>query len=439
MNGSMSMSTEDQLARTILLLQTDLGISDARLVFQGLQSTVVTLVADAATVRSFAGQVAISTSAMLAARSGHQVFIDTPNAPLLGEQAPLSGKTFHEALDSIGTQTVDAARIAIGCPLLPADIAFVFGDGNAGIGTRADLIYSVGCSDWAGSLRKWGLQAAWSAPVWPMGAMAAATLVGAECFKVTGRALLPHATKNRAHFQELFEPIVREADFRLAPADTPLISDLGDFDLISAGAVSNAFLYAMLRLPGVPGRCRVFEGDVSEHSNRNRNMLLVPAYVDRPKGDLLHDTVRSIDCQPMRRHFTKADLPSLASRVVVGVDDISVRWDLAESRCQWMGVGATTHFGAMASVHYPYAACAACLHPRNDAQDGDTPTVAFVSFMAGLMVAADYIRESSGGEARLASHHRFAVPLQMGGAWEGKVTPIPHCPAGCPASKIKAA
>lgn len=432
------MTSDDQLARTVLLLQNDLGIVDAHTVLRALQRPVITLVADAKTVQTFAGQVAVSTSAILAARSGHQVFIDTPDAPLLGNQSPLVGKTFHEALDSIGTQIVDSARIAIGCPLIPADIAFVFGDGNAGIGTRADLIYSVGCSDWTGSLRRWGRQASWSASAWSMGAMAAATLVGAESFKVAGRALLPHASKNRPHFRELFEP-AEEADFRLAPADTPLVSELGEFDLISGGAVSNAFLYAMLRLPDVTGRCRVFEGDVSEHSNRNRNMLLTPGYVDRPKGDLFRETVPRINCEPMRRHFTKADVPSLAARVVVGVDDISVRWDLAEARSEWMGVGATTHFGAMASVHYPYAACAACLHPQDEPMEGDTPTVAFVSFMAGLMVAADYIRDLGEVEVRLASHHRFVVPLQMDGAWESKVIPIPNCPARCPASQIKAA
>lgn len=432
------MTSDDQLARTVLLMQNDLGVADDQTVRRALQSPVITLVADAKTIRTFPGQVAVSTSAILAARSGHQVFIDTPDAPLLGDQASLAGKTFHEALDAIGTQIVDSARIAIGCSLLPADIAFVFGDGNAGIGTRADLIYSVGCSDWAGSLRKWGRQASWSASAWPMGAMAAATLVGAESFKVAGRALLPHATSNRAHYRELFEP-AKEADFQLAPAGTPTVSDLGEFDLISGGAVSNAFLYAMLRLPGIAGRCRVFEGDISEHSNRNRNMLLTPAYVGRPKGDLFRETVPGINCVPMRRHFTKSDLPSLASRVVVGVDDILVRWDLAEARSEWMGVGATTHFGAMASVHYPYAACAACLHPRNEQVEGHTPTVAFVSFMAGLMVAADYIRDLGGAEVRLASHHRFVVPLQMDGAWEDKVVPIPNCPARCPASQIKAA
>lgn len=271
-----------------------------------------------------------------------------------------------------------------------------------------------------------------------MGAMAAATLVAAESFKIVGRALLPHATKNEAHFKELFEAI-DETGFQLAPEGTPMISDLGEFDLISGGAVSNAFLYAVLRLPDVSGRCRVFEGDVSEHSNRNRNMLLVPEYIGRPKGDLFQETVAGIRCQPMRRHFHKTDLLTLASRVVVGVDDILIRWDLAEARSEWMGVGATTHFGAMASVHYPYAACAACLHPRNEVPEGDTPTVAFVSFMAGLMVAAHYIRDLGASEARLASHHRFAVPLQMGGAWAGKVAPIPNCPAKCPASRIRAA
>lgn len=430
------MATEDHLSRTMLLLERDLGINDPDLLRRALCAPVVVLVADKGTVESVAGQVAVSTSANLLARSGHQVFIDTPDAPLIGYQPPMSGKTFHEALGDLGGQLVDGAFVAIGCPLLPADIAFVFGDGNAGIGTRAKQLYSVGCSDWSGSLRKWPLQSSWTALDWPMGPMAAATLVAAEAFKVTGRALLHHSSDG-GHFRELFAPAV-EAHLELAPEHTPKVSALAEFDIISAGAVSNGFLYAMLRLPDVSGTYRVFEGDVSDHSNRNRNVLLTPTFVDRPKALLFKELSRGIRTEPIQRHFVEGDLPSLAPRVVVGVDDIPTRWMLARGKADWMGVGATTHFAAMASVHYSYAACPACLHPRDERIDGHTPTVAFVSFMAGLMVAADFLRDLGGIEARMMSHYRYAVPLQMDGQWESNVSPIGNCPARCAASRIRA-
>jgi hypothetical protein len=430
------MTTEDQLARTVLLLQTDLEIDDAEIVLRALLNPVVVLVADAATVKTFAGQVAISTSAMLAARSGHQVFIDTPDAPLVGFQPPLEGQTFHEAMSRVGSRLVDGATVAIGCPLLPADIAFVFGDGNAGIGTRAAQTYSVGCTNWSGSLRKWPLQCGWFGGDWPVGPMAAATLVAAESFKVAGRALLPHSS-NAGHFRDLFAPAA-EATFKVAPESTPMISELGDFDIISAGAVSNGFLYAMMRLPKVTGRGRAFDEDISEDGNRNRNMLLTPNHLRNPKIQVFEGLGRGIEIKGLPRHFVASDLPSLVPRVVVGVDDIPTRWLLAGAKTEWMGVGATTHFAAMASVHYPYAACAACLHPRDEVIEGPTPTIAFVSFMSGLMVAGDFLRDVGRAEAKLASHYRYVVPLQMDGEWHGNVAPVENCPAGCPASKIRA-
>lgn len=430
------MTTDDQLARTVLLLQSDLGIEDAQIVLRELLSPVIVLVADAATIQTFAGQVAISTAAMLAARSGHQVFIDTPDAPLVGYQPPLEGHTFHEAIGRIGSQLVDGATVAIGCPLLPADIAFVFGDGNAGIGTRAAQIYSVGCSNWTGSLRAWPRQCAWTADNWPTGPMAAGALVAAEAFKIAGGALLPR-NSNSGHFRDLFAP-TDEATFRVAPESTPMTSDLGDFDIISAGAVSNGFLYAMLRIPNVSGSCRVFDEDVSEDGNRNRNMLLTPNHVRNPKVQALENVGGATEIKGLPRHFVASDLPLLAPRVVVGVDDIPTRWLLAGAKVDWMGVGATTHFAAMASVHYPYAACAACLHPRDEVIEGPTPTVAFVSFMSGLMIAGDFLRDLGRAEAKLMSYYRYVVPLQTEGQWEGNVAPIEHCPAGCPASRIRA-
>ncbi len=430
------MTTEDQLARTVLLLQTDLAIDDPKIVLQALLKPVIVLVADAATVATFAGQVAISTSAMLAARSGHQVFIDTPDAPLIGCQPPLEGRTFQEAMSQVGSQLVDGATMAIGCSLLPADIAFVFGDGNAGIGIRANQIYSVGCSDWSGTLRKWARQSSWTAYDWPAGPMAAATLVAAEAFKVAGRALLPHSA-NPVHFEDLFAP-ANEASFRVAPESTPKTSRLGEFDIISAGAVSNAFQYAVLRIPNVSGKCRVFDEDISEDGNRNRNMLLLPRHLQNPKVRVFEEFGGALEVKGVPRHFAEADLHALASRVVVGVDDIPTRWTLAGARVDWMGVGATSHFAAMASVHYPYAACAACLHPRDERIDGPTPTVAFVSFMAGLMIAGDFLRDLGRLEAKLMSHYRYVVPLQMDGEWVGNVAPVESCPAACPASKLRA-
>lgn len=430
------MINVEQLSRTILLLQSDLGLADPALVLRALASTSILLVADEEVVGTLSGQVAVTTSAMLMARSGHSVFIDAPDATLVGHQPPLMGASIHEAVADIGDKLIDGANVSIGCPLFVPDIAFVFGGGRAGLGVRAKRIVSVGWTDWAGELRDWPLRPACALGDWPMGAMAAAVLVASEAIKIAGRALLPFSP-HPAHYRDLFAPCGGPV-LRLAPSSTPKAAKLGNIDIISAGAVSNAFLYALLRLPEVEGHARAFDRDRSDASNRNRNMLLVPPFDRLLKVDLFEQFSRSLEIRGVPRHFEESDVGNLFRRVAVGVDDIPTRWALAGARSDWMGVGATSHFNSMASVHFPYSACPACLHPHNEEIEGDTPTIAFVSFLSGLLMAADLLRDVGGSEAALASRYRYLTALQVEGAWEGPVAPTGLCPAGCPASRLRA-
>lgn len=429
------MNEFEQLSRTCLLLQSDLALPDPHIVMRALFQPCIVLAASEAVVSTYAGQIAISTAAMLAARSGHSVFIDTPDAPLVGYQPPMTGRSFHEAIESVSEKLIDGVKIAIGGPLMPPDIAFIFGDGTTGMGVRAKRLIYVGCSGWSGRLQEMPMQTRWAAQECPIGALAAATLVAAETFKISGRVLLPHSPR-APEFSAAFAPL-KESELRLAPEDTPLVGDLGFVDIVSAGAVSNAFLYAALRIPNVRGHGRAYDRDTSDHSNRNRNTLLLGQSVERTKVELFANVAQGFTIEPIAHHFDRTELPNIAPRVVVGVDDIPTRWLLAEAGYQWMGVGATTHFKAMSSVHYPFSACAACLHPYDEAQEGPTPTVAFVSFLAGLMVAADLLREVGGAEPQLFARQTFVEALYPATIHRMSVPPIQDCPAGCSASKIK--
>lgn len=431
------MSSAEQLSRTILLFQTDLGITDPAIVHRALLAPSILLIADTETINTFAGQVAISTAAMLMARSGHSVAIDTPDAPLIGYQPPMAGRTFHEAVERIGDKLIDGVPVKIGRPLFSPDIVFVFGGNSRARGICTSRIVSVGWTDWSAELSQWPVQPDRSSGDWPIGAMGAAALVAAEAAKTAGRALTPLCGPT-PHYRELFASC-QIARLVLAPESTPRIAELGRFDIISAGAVSNAFLYSLLRLPNVTGGARVFDKDVSDHSNRNRNMLLLPEYVGLSKVGLFHRFGAGIGIDAVARHFDDADLAKLHDRVAVGVDDIPTRWTLAGARIDWMGVGATSHFESMASVHYPYSACAACLHPQDEAQIGPTPTIAFSSFLAGLMMAADFLRHVTGAEASLASRYRYLTALQTANPWSSSVTSNSNCPAHCPASLLRAA
>lgn len=431
------MGSAEQLARTIALFRADLDLSDTQLILRALTGVQVALVAGDDVMRTRAGQAAVITSALLLARSGHKVFIHVTDVPLIGHQPPLAGKTLYEAVENLRGQLIDGSDVSIGFPVKPA-IAFEFGSRSAIAPFEATRKVSVGWSAWAGEIVEWPQQALRTEDDWPMGAMAAAVLVAAEAIKFAGRRLAP-LSGNPAHIHELFG-FSRAARLPLAPEHTPKVSTLGDFDVISAGAISNAVVYALMRLPDLCGHARVFDKDFSDDSNTNRNMLLIKSLQALSKVKLFEHFARGLRIQPIERHFGEPDLSQLADNVIVGVDDIPTRWLLAGARVNWMGVGATTHFGSMASVHYPYSACAACLHPHDEAVEGPIPTIAFVSFCAGLMTTADFLVELSRSTASLASSQTFLSPLHLeekSSIYQATVQPRADCPACCPASRIR--
>jgi molybdopterin/thiamine biosynthesis adenylyltransferase len=430
------MNIDQQLARTTLLLQIDLNIVEPSLILSALTDIVVVLHAEKHIVETFAGQVAISTAAMLMARSGHKVYINTPDAILLGDQPPLKGRFFHEALNHISGKLISGLHFSIGSPTALADIVVCFGNNTLSLPHGMRLVRAM-WSKWSGTLDSMAISRTSTETSWPIGALVAATLAAAEVFKVAAIKLLS-SSSNATHYQELFAPI-EISTLRLAPEETACFGSLGIFDIISAGAISNAFLYSLYRVPGIVGRGRVFDGDKSDQTNRNRNMLLTSELLYQPKVFALSHFSQGIDLTPINRHFDESDLMTLADQIIVGVDDVPTRWLLAESQSKFIGVGATTHFNSMASVHYPLSGCIACLHPTDDFEQGPVPTVAFVSFLSGLMVAADFLREVSSNQIENQSRHAFMNPLQTSHPWFSKDFGNPRCPACCAASKRKAA
>jgi molybdopterin/thiamine biosynthesis adenylyltransferase len=433
------MGSVEQLSRTVRLFRTDLEIPDEALIQRALMGVQVALVVGDDVMRTRAGQAAVLTSALLLARSGHRVFINAFDVPLVGHQPPFEGKTVYEAVDRLRGQLVEGSDISIGFPLKPA-MAFEFGSRSSIAPFGAPRTISVGWSSWAGELVDWPMRALRTEDDWPMGAMAAAVLVASEAIKFVGRFLAPFSG-SPSYIRELFG-FSRRARLPLAPEGTPKVATLGDFDIISAGAVSNALVYALMRLPDVTGRARAFDKDISDESNRNRNMLLIRRLEHLMKVELFAHFNRGLQIEAIPRHFGRHDLDSLAAHVAVGVDDIPTRWLLAGARVAWMGVGATSHFSSMASIHFPYSACAACLHPRDEHIEGPIPTIAFASFLAGLMVAADFLVDLSRSTAFLTSRQRYLTSLHLehdGAAFSTPVAPRADCPAGCPASKLRAA
>lgn len=117
---------------------------------------------------------------------------------------------------------------------------------------------------------------------------------------------------------------------------------------------------------------------------------------------------------------------SLAAAVLVGVEHIPTRWFVQAQHEGWLGIGASTHWNAMASFHNRESANDTCLHPR-DAQDNLIPTVAFVSFWSGLQLASYFVRYAGGKSLNPMAQQTFMTPLRSESIWRAPVGRRPQC------------
>jgi hypothetical protein len=261
--------------------------------------------------------------------------------------------------------------------------------------------------------------------------MVAAGLAAAEAFKTSMRTLA-HAARNPARMETVFAPATNVV-FALAPEGTPFIRQLGTFDCISGGAIINAILYALARVPGVEGRARVIEPDTADTSNLNRYMLLQRSHLKENKARDLAAILAGcgLTIDPVPKRYEPAQLPSLlplAASVLVGVDDIPTRWLVQRAGPDWLGVGATTHWSALASFHADGLGCAECLHPADDPGNAPIPTVAFVSFWAGLLTASFFLRHRAGQTIPASEQQIYLTALRPE---QPSRSAVPHR-RGCP-------
>jgi hypothetical protein len=224
-------------------------------------------------------------------------------------------------------------------------------------------------------------------------------MVATEVFKIAMRKLERHA-RNPAMMMEMFAPSI-DVEFALAPAGTPMTSALGEFDCVSGGAISQSVLYTLTRLPGVRGQARVIEPEFADLSNLNRYMLLLHSHLVAQKAEDLSVVCAAsgLAVAPIPTRYEPESIETVGLREIVlaGVDDIPSRWLVQRAGPTWLGIGATTHWSAMASFHVPgLAGCAECLHPFDDINNALIPTVAFVSFWAGLLTAGYFLRHRGG-------------------------------------------
>jgi molybdopterin/thiamine biosynthesis adenylyltransferase len=406
----------EALNRTLLLMRTELvdEVADEELM-AALADTRVVIAADAAAVATHAGQSAIVAAAINMARSGHEVWLWFEDAALAGPQPPLTGSTLVGGLLEVGEDLLPGWRFREGIPDGEADLLVVFGRTDADLPARQKIGLNAG--RWSARLVPVEESTEWAAGEWPIGALAAAAVAAAEAFKAAMRKL-EHRARSGVNYR-MTHAAAERADIELAPEETGLVGNLGTFDIVSAGAIANALLFTLHRIPGALGSGRVIDDDESAESNLNRNALLRRSGIGLRKVDDLAGFSNGIAIEPLGLRYgrTAEDLVPLAPNVLLGVDDIPSRWQVQQNVHGWLGIGATDRFSVQVSWHLPGLPCAGCVHPESTPPDGPIPTAAFVSFWSGLMLAVAFLRSLQAPPPPASRQQIFFSPLRPE-SWE---------------------
>jgi hypothetical protein len=438
----MDERTHEALSRTsrLINLQFFAGRADETALSHALTTLTARIACDKANTSTITGQHLIVTLALLLARTGISVELALPDTKLLSPQPPLTGDRLRTALTDSGAELVPGVRL--GPDLGPPFISFVIGD-TPHAGPRDALRLSGD---------EWGLQIGpasvaqgrrWTGRV-PFGALACAATAAAEVL----RAALPLLS------DAVGAELIAEAH-RLT-IDQPLALDLreffpalgselrfGEIDAISGGAITNAALYVLRRTPGAHGKMRVIEAEALDLSNINRYMLALRRHVGTAKTEMLESYAGGgieVAGVPLRlEEPTIEEIGPLAHHVLVGVDYIPSRWLIQREAPGWVGVGSTQSLDVLVSSHAQGEACAGCLHPREIDNDAVVPTISFVSFWAGLLLALELLCETTGHTSRAQAV--FAWPFGYNGPHLMRLpVAVQHaCPVGCEASQRKAA
>lgn len=390
------------LCRTAQLLRMDVFGSEPdndHGIVSGLRATTARIVADQRTAMSPGGQTAIATLYGQLIMMGLQVDLDVPDVALVAPQPPLEG------------DRLVAALLGYSDDLMPG--------GSSSGSDHPEIVFALGDTEvpraavrlsWTNHLaivvpgnEDAPAPAGTRSPFGPIAAAAAAAAEGVRAAIPVIAEFLEVALPNRPTWRG---PGTRWVSVNLEPVVNIIEPRLGEVDAISGGAITNAAIYCLLRVPDLAGRMRVVEDDLLEPSNLNRYGLARRSRVGGPKTDLLESLSTDrfqIVGERMRLEDSTADaLRPLASQVLVGVDHIPSRW-LAQDKYgdARLCVGATSHDFVLVSEHRPGTPCAGCSHPNDDDGTGPIPTIAFVSLWAGLVQSAFLLsgRDRSPGRA----------------------------------------
>ena len=418
--------------RTALLIELDIfgPGADHRGIIDGLRATTARIITNRANIDSAAGQTALVTLHAQLAMMGLQIDLDVPAIGLRADQPPLRGTSLPAALADYAADLLPGGSAR---PSATPDVTFALGDTPAP--RRA---VRIGGTDWTAAAGTLLPGSRWRG-TGPAGAMAAAAAAAAEGL----RAAVPRIA------ERLERPAPADPRWRAFPGrqvnldlsryqvKAPLA--LGEVDVISGGAITNAALYTLLRLPALTAAIRIFEPDLLALANLNRYALARRSMLGWPKTNALRGfqtpLITITGSEETFDDTTAQRLAPIAPRLLVGVDHIPSRWAAQRAATGLVCVGASSHDFVLVSAHPPGSACAGCAHPRDENITGEIPTISFVSLWAGLIQALELAAAARRPPASARTTHVWPFGLENPrGIHQLTQAPAPGCPVGCQAS-----
>lgn len=415
-------SSADALSRTTLLLNREYfdGMAADIDIADGLISTTVRLHANEANLISRAGQCALITGFSLIARMGIGVELSIADVPVEDLVAPLRKLMLREALVDLGSDLVPGATLR--SERGKVDLTLVFGDtpceDEPAIRVFAD---ATSCAVVEGDERVDRITADW-----PLGAFAAAAAVA----PIVLEAALPQI-EQAVGGSRILRPRPSSGppvhlDLRELFPELPMsVPTSGRLDLISGGAITNALLFILLRIPKFMAQVRLIESEVAELSNVNHYMLLRASHEGVGKTTYLEEAsskrIMIFGIDTLFAQETRDGLVPLAGQVLVGVDNVEARWLVQREWPEWLCVGATEAAIAETTTHRPGGPCAGCLHPDALPPDVIIPTISFVSFWAGLLQVCELLSHL---DSEQPLRRVMVWPFGLGGSFSSTVSEL---------------
>lgn len=381
-------------------------------------------------------QLSLLTLVNLVARYGCPVALRVPAVPVAIDHPLVApGSRLDEALDRLAADIHPNIRT-----LTPAFLTCEFG------ATPGDTALGVTWTTWCG-----GVGRGYCPPdldVGPaLGPVVGAHLAAIEVFKALLRRLagdLRLSSGNLDRDLAAGEPCLslltyeRELDDHNRGGGLPKL-DLGETVFVSAGAITNAALFGLISTGDLNGTGRVIDAGILDPPDLNRYSLALARDEDTPKAQLLADRLRGVaTLVPVPRRYEDVNLEDRAGRIaVVGVDQVSSRSAVQRDWPEVLLCGATERDEVFATVHLKSSAlaCCECLYPPEGVPTpGPVPTLAPVSGLAGLVLAAELLKAGNPSLELLRLHNRlFMRSLQLDRPLNtsvGRAVPRQGCPCG---------